>query len=400
MVVPQLDIRTLSLVTVVFAIMYSLGLYLFGRTQPRFKGFGFLGTSSLFLGLGFMAIGYRQMVPDFFSIVIANTLIPASFTLAYQGITRLINIRRKYNFVTILPLVINLIGFIYLTYIHENLAARIVLVNASIIFISAFCVLAFLESIKPEIRTSIFMLLLGFLINAAYSLFRIIWTLSEQTEGSFMSAGMVHGLAFIIMDIYILGTAFGYIWLASRFLEIDLRAQARIDPLTKALNRRALEAEVEKERARFSRGGKAFSLIIFDLDYFKRLNDTYGHQAGDIVLVAVSNYVKSMLREQDVFARIGGEEFLIVLTATGKPAAMEVAERLRLGVEALEISSDSSEKLKITASFGVGTYHQDGESWQELVRNTDQALYQAKQGGRNRVIKASGDTRSESEKKV
>jgi len=384
-----LDIRTLSFATVVVAVLYGVAAFLFGSRQSRFKGFSYFGASFLALGLGFLGIGFRDVIPDAISIVLANTLIFASFAFTSQGIHLLISGRRRHTLIMAALVAVGACLFIYFTYFREDLAARVVVVNTAIIIASVFCILPLLRNRRREMMAPAITTVVAFLVNAGYSLFRIIWTLVEQTNGSFMTAGMVHGWAFITMDVYVLGSAFGYVWIASRFLQSELEEQARRDPLTEALNRRALTIEVEKERARFRRTGSSFSVIIFDLDFFKRLNDRFGHQAGDAVLVDVCNFVRNILREQDSLARFGGEEFLILLPDTGKSAVLEVAERLRAGLEQHDISVERAGKLRVAASFGIGTYDEDGRSWDDLIKSTDKALYLAKQQGRNRVVPAS-----------
>lgn len=388
MIIPPLDIRTLSLSTVLFALMYSVGLYLFAVSQSRFRGFYILGSSTFCLAIGFLFIGYRSFIPDFLSIVGANTLIIAAFVLAYEGITRFLDTRRSFIPVSYLLLLITPVAFVYFTYFNPLLATRIILVNALIIVLTVFCVRALIEKIRPAMRIPIGMTVLVFVLNGVFSLFRIVWTVIDDPGDRFMSAGMVHSLAFIVMDIFILGSAFGYVWIDTKLLELDLRRQARIDPLTGTLNRRALEAEIETEMARVSRGGPPFSMIMLDLDHFKRLNDTYGHKAGDITLIRIADFVRSTLRQQDMIARFGGEEFILILPETPKATALEVGERLRAGIEAMRIPTSGNRIVQITSSFGVSTFGEDSDEWQNLVELTDQALYRAKQSGRNRVMPA------------
>jgi len=384
-IIPQLDIRTLSLVTVFFALMHGVGLVMFAISQRSFKGFMTLGASMLCLAAGFLFMAYRGFLPDFFSIVLANVLIVSSFSFVHEGITRFLKSRRSFITISRLIPVITFGSFLYYTYVDPSLGARIVLVNVFIIILTVFCVRSLQEKMTQGIRIPLTMTIMVFFLNGGFSLIRIFWTLVDDPGDRFMSAGLVHSLAFLVMQIYILGSAFGYVWIDSKFLEIDLRRQARVDPLTGALNRRALESEIEVEIARVNRGAAPFSIIMFDLDHFKRLNDSYGHKVGDIALIMVTDYVRSALRQQDTIARYGGEEFLISLPETPKTIALEVARRLRMGMEKIRIPTLRSGDISITASFGVGTYREDADDWQSLVEMTDQALYTAKRNGRNRV---------------
>jgi len=172
-------------------------------------------------------------------------------------------------------------------------------------------------------------------------------------------------------------------------IKIDLaRAHEKIqqlaitDPLTGIANRRAFKRGFAAmyERARRRQG--AFSLIICDIDLFKRINDVYGHPFGDIVIQNVAGLLKEVVRTGDLSARIGGEEFAILLEDTGLTGAMDVAERLRIKVESLKLAYQG-EPVRVTISLGVAVFPQDCEVQDNLFKYADQALYQAKHKGRN-----------------
>lgn len=155
------------------------------------------------------------------------------------------------------------------------------------------------------------------------------------------------------------------------------KEQALTDPLTGLLNRRALEMALEREAARVERGEKPFCLVLMDLDDFKQLNDTQGHQEGDRVLKEVAQYLVAHVRQGDLVGRWGGEEFAVILPRTEGKEAVQVADRLREGLKT----------LGITASFGVAVY---GGDPRDLFQRADRALYQAKGSGKNQVRLDSG----------
>ncbi len=162
------------------------------------------------------------------------------------------------------------------------------------------------------------------------------------------------------------------------------RRNARIDPLTGLANRRGFDerfAQVVQETDRY---GGAAALILVDIDHFKLINDTFGHDGGDAVLVAVSASLADGRRTVDIAARLGGEEFAILLPQTDARGAREVAERLRKRVEALTVRTNSGE-ARATASFGVSEYAARAGEADRVVERADQALYAAKRNGRNRV---------------
>jgi len=161
------------------------------------------------------------------------------------------------------------------------------------------------------------------------------------------------------------------------------------DPLTLIFNRRYMMDMLEKEIQRAIRTGSQLSLLMVDIDHFKKINDTYGHQNGDLVLVAVADALRSSLRTYDFAARYGGEEFVLSLPETPHEGAMLVAERLRESVQSLPYSGALS-GLKITVSMGVATFPAAAiTSIADLIREADEAMYRAKAAGRNRIFSMS-----------
>lgn len=161
--------------------------------------------------------------------------------------------------------------------------------------------------------------------------------------------------------------------------------QASTDHLTGLANRRRFERQLEREVARTARHGRPFSLITIDIDNFKLVNDTYGHEAGDEAIRSFARVLQQGTRGIDLAARIGGEEFAVILTETNLSGAVEVAERLRTTLKSVEIPPVG----QIAASFGVAECPSQGETARELVARADAALYEAKRDGRDRVVRAS-----------
>jgi diguanylate cyclase (GGDEF)-like protein len=161
-----------------------------------------------------------------------------------------------------------------------------------------------------------------------------------------------------------------------------LWSEAHLDVLTKAMTRRAFKMELGRAVAVFQRSGTPCSLIMFDLDHFKKINDTFGHAAGDAVLSAVAHLVQSELRPCDRLGRLGGEEFGVLVMADAE-ASVEIAERLRATVEAAIIRDFPN--VKFTASFGVVSMTDAIATLDDLVALADARLYAAKMDGRNRI---------------
>jgi len=167
----------------------------------------------------------------------------------------------------------------------------------------------------------------------------------------------------------------------------ELATMSRIDGLTQIYNRRHWQESLEQEYAKARRHDKKLSLIMLDLDYFKLLNDNYGHQCGDMVLTEVSALISALLRVEDIFGRYGGEEFAIVLPETNLSGATELAERICTKIAASSLHYND-ELLEVTISLGVAQLSSNESSYEELIAHADSALYQAKAQGRNQVCNA------------
>ena len=167
-------------------------------------------------------------------------------------------------------------------------------------------------------------------------------------------------------------------------MEDDLKALATRDYLTGLWNRRYFMEAGEQEYNRFLRHNRPFSIIFFDLDHFKIVNDTYGHSQGDQVLITTTNLVQREIRAIDIAARYGGEEFAVILPETGLAESTNVAERMRLALESYQYTVPGG-TFSVTASFGVCEIIPGDSSFESLIARADKALYAAKNLGRNQV---------------
>ena len=205
---------------------------------------------------------------------------------------------------------------------------------------------------------------------------------------------LVAGLAFpninLLVQVYFASAFYiAVLYLVSRIKELYISEHgiadhmsklAMIDSLTQVDNRRLLTQLLKEEVVRAERHHLPLSILLFDLDRFKNINDSFGHNIGDEVLQEVAGQLRQAIRTSDPFGRWGGDEFLVLATNTDGQQAVELAERLREVLENCQFSMGG----KVTASFGITTY-QSGDSPETLIRRADMGLYKAKSGGRNRV---------------
>jgi diguanylate cyclase (GGDEF)-like protein len=202
-------------------------------------------------------------------------------------------------------------------------------------------------------------------------------TLSETKLGLFNILFVIFFIDLLLIIIII--------WLINSIVRNNLERNAYFDALTGISNRRVFEESLQKEIERSVRYDLKFSLLLFDIDHFKIVNDTYGHDVGDQVLKQLTTLIGKSIRTSDLFSRIGGEEFAIIALQSDFNAAVELAEKI-----CKDVASYTFETIThLTISIGVAQYTLN-ETKEQLFKNADNALYKAKQRGRNRVVAASG----------
>lgn len=206
---------------------------------------------------------------------------------------------------------------------------------------------------------------------------------SEKLNSSNLSENpfWVYSMFILYFPIFIFSIVLFEILLTQwRNREAQIKNMSLLDPLTNIFNRRSLAQHlhcIQRER-------KSYALILLDLDYFKNINDNYGHDVGDLVLTKVAKILDLHLNEQDMAGRFGGEEFLLILQNKTQEQAIQIAEQCREGIEQEPILLDLQHKLHVTASFGVALSEQN-KTKEMVLRQADQALYFAKKQGRNQV---------------
>jgi len=380
-----LDIRTLSFTTTSIALFYAVGLYAFGILQKRFRGFSGLAAACAFHGLGLFLLGYRDAMPDWVTVVIANLLVLVGSVFYLEATRRFLGISNSIHPLGIIVVPLFIGAFIYFTYFSPSVNNRILSITAALAIFSFLCAREFFHRLPKFERLPRIVTAMVFFLYGLFQVFRFIWTLGENTIQSFMTAGTIHAFAFIFIILLIIGSAFGFIWMVSKRLEFDLKEIANHDQLTSVLNRRGIEALALREISNMRRHGTDLAIALVDIDHFKSVNDQYGHHIGDLALTSFANLIGHRLRSHDIFGRIGGEEFIIILPQTSGDQALLITERLRTLVEAYKFNLEKH-RIQMTASFGIAICNSETNSLHDLIPFADKALYKSKQQGRNKVF--------------
>lgn len=276
------------------------------------------------------------------------------------------------------------------TVVQPSLAMRFVVVSVlpGLLFLATARTIAIggMRQFPSRYLFGALMLAHGVFLLARPVLFRLQGQGDGVTAESVMTSALSQ--AVVLESIMaIVGFAFGSLMLVSEHANTALRRLAEVDPLTEVFNRRAFMTLLDKAVSRAQRMSSGLHVLVLDLDHFKRINDTWGHRAGDDVLRHFVELARTCLRNEDLIARLGGEEFAIVLTDIEPTGAARVAQRLCDLVADRPVAHDRGVSA-VTVSIGVATWVRDDSS-ETLLQRADAAMYRAKELGRNRV--ATGD---------
>jgi diguanylate cyclase (GGDEF)-like protein len=315
--------------------------------------------------------------------VVGNTLIVAGIALAMRALRVFVGSAPR-DAMTWALLVALVLLLAYFTEVRPSNIGRTIAISAALGIIAVRAATLLRRHAPADCRLSSRVTEYVFWLVACVTAFRIVGSLFFPPAES-LSQTPFNAAVFLFYSGFIIVSTLSVIWMEIESLQAELTRAAHYDSLTGLQNRGTFLAEFEREVSRCARGAPAFSLALFDLDRFKRLNDQYGHPFGDQVLKAFSSVLKAGIRKYDTAGRYGGEEFALLMPSTGKDTAARVAERVRRSLEARGVEVEGT-RVEVTVSGGVATYGQDGEDWNSLLTAADDALYKAKEAGRNRIL--------------
>ncbi|ULU27394.1 GGDEF domain-containing protein [Dyella terrae] len=385
----HLDIPTLTLVSLLMGIGASVGftsLMAILNTQKVLR----IWVASIWINtLGICLIGLRNTIPDVISIVVGNGLLVTGNILTLKGIAQHLGLTMRWRWPCSLAVVYTA-AIAWFAYVAPNLSARLLagsLQAMSFNFVYAYLLLRYGE---PDIRKSCRIAAAVLIACGLFYLARAFMPLAPGSGQNLLKGGMPVAATYTIGILTTLASYFALLQLITERLVVDLRKAARTDGLTGLLNRSAIVAEGRAALERCLERGQPFALLIFDLDYFKQINDRWGHDAGDTVLRHVTQRLLETIQWKGHLAsRYGGEEFVVALPGATLEQGLAAAERLRHTL-AHSHAKVGSQSIPVTASIGVAIAR-PGTRFEHLVRQADQAMYRTKFDGRNGVSFAEED---------
>ncbi len=375
----NLDPRSLIAMAGLMASLMAVVLYFMRRYYPpSIQGIGYWASAPLmWLGATVLFSG-RGVFPDLLAVVAANTLLLLGTTAYYIGCRRFLGHDggwRLWGTVAALAALL----FTWLTYGHPSYPLRLGSFTALMICIYAANLRFLLRHGGKRFPVRLVEVVLA--LHIAVLAVRLSTTLVGRAGSDLMEPSLYQTLYIGAYVLTVLMLSIGAVLMATDRLTTELNHLATHDALTHTLNRRALLERFEEELARSQRTGKGPSLMMLDLDHFKAVNDTRGHQHGDAVLVHFVQRAQAVLRRPDRLGRYGGEEFVVLLPETGAQDAQAVAQRIHA-------AAASGHALDCRLSIGLTTWLGPQDTLDAMLARADKALYQAKAQGRNQTCVA------------
>lgn len=379
------DPRTFLIVANLLGMLCALVLWVQAKSFPDdIDGLRDWAKAVVLIGCASGLASMRGILPDSLAIVAASGLLLLGQFLLITGLQRYSGKAPRWR-PSLDGIGAVLLLILWLTYGSQNYQGRIfVMALAHIVFFSVGAFLSWRAS--PHGFGSRYLTIM-FLLGVAVAIWRIATLPSSVNEADdVFDHNLIQQIYLGMFSLGVLGLSIGFILLANERLRVELEFMATRDPMTGALNRRAFFKRAEIEWARSMRSRRALAVITSDIDFFKKINDKYGHHTGDLVIKDFTDRASRELRLPDSFARFGGEEFVILLPETGLAEACQVAERIRCEIE----KRRNKDLPAYTVSLGVAVMQkpdseQLGNPVEALIAVADAALYRAKEGGRNRV---------------
>jgi diguanylate cyclase (GGDEF)-like protein len=374
----NLDVQTMIFMLSINAILQVLILGFFCLLGNQYRGIKTYAIGRIVTTMGYL-ISLSKVSSISFTLVLAGIFLLAGTSISCIGISRFTDKKIKLLHLFIINLLFLGVQTCFLIFQDIFLFKTITQTVFQIIIfsISIYCLLTtphksfigssrFMASVMIALLMSLVARIVGLVINPPEQLF---------------ASNNINAYTLVVAFVFTFLLTAGFIMMVCQRLYYDLKVTANTDVLTHLINRRAMMHQLEIAMNQFDRSDRIFAIILIDVDFFKRVNDVYGHDGGDVVLVHLAKILQTKLRKSDAASRWGGEEFLILLPDTTLNRACELAERLRSYVE----TNPTTSNIQITISLGIAVIHQHGNSVESLITAADHALYAAKNNGRNQV---------------
>ena len=378
----QTHMPTMFLMVIVVSLtMASCTAALWRRQQP--EGLGYWTLALILHGVTFILYSLRGVAPDYLTVVLANLLLICVLSLFSEAMLQFQQ-QRMHRLWLWWPVLV-VAPAVLLT--PDSQAVRVVVVAVLSVYQATLLLTIMLRYRAQTVGRGQYFVMAAALLRIATMSYRAVGTaLGMAPMLQITSSTPIQMATYLASCIVMILSSMGLVLMTKERTDARNRTLAMHDELTGLPNRRYSMEVLNRLLAALHRGRQPLSLMMLDIDHFKRINDSHGHLVGDHSLKQLASALRSRLRTQDLAGRLGGEEFLVILPNTTAAGARELAEALRQSVEQLASDIDGHSPLNMTISIGICTLEPKTRlSPLEAIEQADQALYRAKQNGRNRV---------------
>lgn len=382
----ELDLRMLLSVAIA-AVVMAIVFHFQARSFPQsIKGIQHWSWAFGLLSAGMLLAAARGWLPDLLSLVVGPLLVELALLFFYGGLCLLQARPTHYGWMAV-PVAVNALSLVYFIYVEPLLWARVAVNSISNCLLTLPSLYLVIQGRKgdPKARFSKIYTAVVMLAIVCVCALRGGWAVVKQAVAAPEVTAALNQVLAVFYPTIVIVFAVGLMLTAFDRLKDELEYLVSHDSLTGTYSRRGFLSLAESEISRALRTQRHVALLVLDLDYFKQVNDRFGHPAGDLVLCKFAEVTRTCLRREDLFGRFGGEEFMVLLPDTQPQAARVVAERIRTAISASRVTGPTGQNpIRFTVSIGVATAAGRG-TLDELLRSADAAMYQAKSRGRNRV---------------
>lgn len=422
------DARTLLLAGALVAGTFALVMCGVTQTRKTYPGFGTWAAAELAFALALFLQALRGLVPGIVSVIFGSLAAACALILLVQGTYKFCGRRVAWTWIYLVCAAF-LSGVSYFYFVRDDLRLRTLVTGVYLAVMAAYCAIPFLRVAPRGRRFGYYFAATVLVYGSVVGSFRVLAVARMDRMTALFLPTPIHTLFYITILMFIIGITFSFSLLTNdryvselstvnlslaeeiekraeaekklrseieqrRALEVRLQDLVHTDALTGVLNRRGLQEALQQEIKRAERFNRPFSLLVLDVDYFKRINDTFGHACGDELLNRCVTACRQNLRAVDTIARSGGDEFAVLLVATDLAGATIRAEKLRRTVEETTIHAGSV-AISTTISIGIARWERGDSSGDSVSARADRALYSAKNAGRNCICLASTGTEPE-----
>ncbi|MDB6001717.1 MAG: hypothetical protein JWP52_3416 [Rhizobacter sp.] len=379
----MLDVKTLFVAMFAAFLIFGLTLAVSRRSFEDQPELAVWAWGAWAMVLAFVALSLRLVLPEWISIVGGNTLMFLGIYLQSDALHRFVTGLRAPRWQAVLAIT----GAVAITAMQGHPTSQRTALVSSVLALQGVPMLWVVLSKAWHAESSLRTVAIAIGIGLASLVARAIFAMVSPSEyDNFWQPSLGNGITYLAGYLFPLGAGIGFVMANLERSASRLREQATYDALTGCVRRGVFTTILAQTCKRAQREGEPLSLLVLDIDNFKTVNDTHGHQAGDHVLAAVAQSVRARLRHSDVFARMGGEEFAVILPNTDAAGAARVAESVRATIEALGVGVTGGKVLNVTVSGGIASLTaDDARDGSGMYQRADAALYTAKHGGRNQI---------------